>query len=94
MPSLYEILMPFYYTKEKSYADWTTLVTSKTNGLTVGQPCCGTWLDSDKSIIETVLPVRIACDEYTMSEIAKAAKTMFNQKEIMYYCITRDVYFI
>jgi len=65
-------------------------------GYTIFRSAAGYWeLPPEGGIYrERMIPVRIFCDSAAIERIACFAKNHYDQKVVMYYLISRDVYFL
>ena len=97
---LWEILVP---TKMKSgdvvkpvrtrfHRVWDEKVRSISGGLTILKPAKGHWVSpADELFVERMIPVRIYCTEEEINAIADLTAKYYNQKAIMFYCISTKV---
>lgn len=94
---LYEILVPvssndgIKYTLEH-HQQWDQFVIALANGLTILKPAKGTRISPDnESFKESMIPVRIVCNDSQISEIADFTAAHYSQKAIMYCLISSNV---
>jgi len=86
---LYEILLP--ETALENHISWDTKVVKITGGLTILSPIKGKWHDS---MLEVVVPVRIATTPEKMREIALMTKEHYDQGSVIFYEISPNVEFV
>ena len=96
---LWEILVPTLWkeskpVRTKHHKSWDTYVRKVAGGLTVMKPVKGQWLKENVLYDERVIPVRIACTKDQIDKIAKFSLTHYEQKAIMYYKLSNEVYFV
>lgn len=104
---LYEILVPTEIDRGKVGGDkvvpirtryhrvWDEKVREISGGLTVMRPASGQWVDDDGKLYkERMIPVRIACTETQIKEIAKFSLDFYMQKAVMCYEISENCFFI
>jgi hypothetical protein len=94
--SLYEILVPtvrqfsppkFY--KLKYHRQWDDKVREICGGLTIMTPVKGQWVAPCGTLfIERMIPVRIACTESQIDQIADFTAEHYSQKAVIYYRIS------
>ncbi len=96
---LWEILVPAtrdtgHLIKAHFHKDWDRRVRKITKGLTILQPVRGQWVSTDgKLFLDKMIPVRIACTEPIIHQIADFSASYYKQKSIMYYRISSVIYF-
>lgn len=94
---LYEILVPTVKNngkpiKTRCHREWDRRVRRITKGLTILAPAKGQWISPDGELFaERMIPVRIMCKEEEIEEIVNITAKFYEQKAVMYYCISNDV---
>lgn len=94
---LFEILVPTISNEGKPYRTryhraWDSKVRSITGGLTIIPPVKGQWVAPNGDLFaERMIPVRIACTEEQIEQIADMTAGYYNQKAIMYYLLSKNV---
>ena len=94
---LWEILVPLRtsrgkHIKTKFHRVWDAKVREIANGLTILQPAKGQWVcPKGKLFRERMLPVRIACTDKQIKEIADFTAVHYRQKAVMFYEISSNV---
>ena len=97
MKALYEILVPTVSNEGKPFRTryhrvWDAKVRIITGGLTILHPAKGQWVSPEGDLFaERMIPVRIMCTEDEIKKIADVTAKYYNQKAIMYYCVSNDV---
>ena len=97
--TLYEILIPVCDNGGVEFdaehnAVWEDNVLDIAGGLTTLPVVNGQWSDPDgHAIREEMKPVRIACSEEQINDIADMTASHYKQLSIMYYTISTDVIF-
>ena len=71
---------------------WDQKVRAIANGLTVYHPAHGNWVEDGSVFKERMIPVRIACSDAQIEEIASMTLIYYKQKAVMYYLVTDKVY--
>jgi len=101
MPKLYEILIPIempcngYIKPIRAiyHRVWDDAVRNITGGITILKPVDGQWLSPRNNLYsEKMIPVRIMCTNEQMEEIVKYTAEYYNQKAVMYYVISSEVF--
>ena len=107
MISLYEILVPVEMPvlekdgriiskriKVKYHRIWDDYVRNLISGLTIMRPVKGQWIDkiTNRMYSEPMIPVRIACTPNDLVNIADFTAKHYNQKAVMYYKISDEVF--
>lgn len=94
---LYEILVPTQTNegkpiKTRFHRVWDEKVRKITGGLTIIPPVKGEWVsDCGHLFRERMIPVRIACTEEQIEEIADMTAAYYKQLAIMYYLLSNEV---
>lgn len=94
---LWEILVPTHDNNNNEFAvdkhkEWDAFVEKTTGGASIAKKIKGSWINEDKKTIrETMIPVRIACDEIHIEKIADFTARHYNQDAIMYYRLSNYV---
>ena len=94
---LYEILVPTQSNEGKPYRTryhkvWDEKVRQITGGLTVLSPVKGYWTATGNFVHnERMIPVRIACTEDQIKQIATITAVYYKQEAVMYYLISTEV---
>jgi len=71
---------------------WDKKVREIANGLTILKPAMGQWISPDGNVFaERMIPVRIACSESEINNIAIMTKEYYDQLAVMYYRISDRV---
>ena len=97
MKALYEILVPTKSNEGKPYRTryhrvWDKKVRAISGGLTIFSPSKGQWVSSEGELFnERMIPVRICCTEQEIEQIANMTAKHYNQKAIMYYCVSSNI---
>ena len=98
---VWEILVPRQFNdgrpvRTRFHKVWDKRVMALTGGLTVMPPnISGKWIAPDGLVFaESMIPVRIVCDEETMETIAEYTKAHYEQIKVMYYCVSEQVYIV
>jgi hypothetical protein len=96
--SLWEILVPCTYNtgkpvKTRHHKEWDKVVEKIAGGLTIHSPTKGKWKDkkSDESHHERMIPVRIACTDNQIKQIADFSARHYKQKAIMVFKVSSEV---
>lgn len=98
--SMWEILVPTVRNdgrpiRLRFHRVWDRRVRDITGGLTVLSPVKGTWVSDDEDLYaERMIPVRIACSDEEILEIAKFSKSYYEQIKILVYKISDSVIFV
>lgn len=65
---------------------WDEKVRAISGGLTILRPAIGQWISPNGELFkERMIPVRVACTENQIREIALFTKGYYNQLAVMYY---------
>ena len=98
---LWEILVPTHLNDGTEIAVlahnvWDAKVEKLAGGLTILRSARGVWTDphSKKTFDEKMIPVRIACDGLVMRQIADMTKKFYDQKAVMYYLVSSEVWIV
>jgi hypothetical protein len=97
MSELWEILVPTVRNDGKPFRlryhrVWDAKVRAITNGLTVLHPVKGQWVAPDGTLFaERMIPVRIACTEAQIEDIADLTVIYYEQKAVMFYRVSDRV---
>lgn len=68
---------------------WDQKVRAIAGGLTVLHPARGQWLAPDGTLfVERMIPVRVACTEAQIQEIADLTASHYAQRAVMYYLVS------
>lgn len=71
---------------------WDEIVRQIAGGLTIFKPAKGQWLSQQAQLFhEEMIPVRIACTQVQMDEIADHTARYYNQLAVMYYRVSEFV---
>lgn len=98
MNGIWEILVPTVTQAGRpirtgQHRVWDNAVREITGGLTVLQPSHGQWEDTEGMVvIERMIPVRIACTEEEINQIADMTAGFYDQDAVMFYCISEKVF--
>lgn len=90
-------MVPCYYNtgkpvRTKHHKEWDKVVEGIAGGLTIYRPSLGKWKDKDNtSYHERVIPVRIACTENQIAQIAKFSLKHYRQIAVLVYKISDEV---
>lgn len=96
--SLWEILVPTHSNDQEEipvehHKEWDRYVESLAGGLTILKKSRGTWINSGGTKFqESMIPVRIACDDEQIRKIAVFTAAHYNQEAVMYYTISHEVF--
>lgn len=93
---LWEVLVPTVMPdgkpiKLRFHRVWDERVRSIAGGLTIYKPVTGQWSSDVDLYIERVIPVRIACTEGQIDEIARMTIEYYDQQAVMYYRVSNKV---
>lgn len=94
---LWEILVPTIRPDGKPYTTrfhrtWDERVRKITGGLTVLQPVKGQWVSQAGGLfMERMIPVRIACTEAQIEQIADLVAKQYEQLAVMWYRVSDKV---
>ena len=98
MNSIWEILVPTQTPahvpiRTRQHREWDKRVRRIAGGLTVMQLACGQWV-SGLGVLTTerMIPVRIACTEPQINEIADITADFYEQDAVMFYQISDKVF--
>lgn len=98
--ALYEIMVPCQWNNGKPvrtrhHKEWDKVVRKLTGGLTLYKPAIGQWVDKKTDILynERVIPVRIACTENQIKQIATFTLVHYKQIQVMVYVVSEKVLF-
>jgi hypothetical protein len=96
--NLWEILVPTTRRSDgKPYRTrfhrvWDAKVRAVSNGLTILTPAKGQWVSPKGDLFnERMIPVRIACTDAQIEEIAQLTMEYYDQLAVMYYRVSDDV---
>ena len=93
---LWEILVPCTIDNEhiklKHHKQWDKFVQRISGGLTILKPVKGIWVFKNESTEERMIPVRMACTEKEMLKIVNFTAEHYQQKSVMVYKLTEEVY--
>lgn len=98
MNCIWEILVPTETQagrpiRTRQHREWDARVRRVTGGLTVLQPVRGQWMASHGVLdSERMIPVRIACTEKEINQIADMTAEFYGQDAVMFYCISDKVF--
>lgn len=97
-PTLWEILVPTVRNggtpfRTRFHRVWDKRVRKITGGLTILRPAKGQWISPDGKLFEErMIPVRLACTEEQINEIADLTAAHYEQEAVMFYrvgdCVT------
>ncbi len=94
---LWEILVPTMTPEGKPirtryHRVWDAKVREISKGLTILQPAKGQWISQHGELFtERMIPVRIACTEPQINQIADMTAKYYRQKAVMFYEISNRV---
>lgn len=99
MLRLWEILVPMHIDGTAvliaHHQLWDAQVMEISGGMTIYKPAIGFWLDRSVDaagvIRERMIPVRIACTEGEIKQIADMTLSHYRQKAVMYYLVSEQV---
>lgn len=97
MKKIWEILAPTVMPdgkpiRTKRHREWDLRVRRVSGGLTVMQAARGQWVSPDDELFsERMIPVRIVCTRREIDTIADMTAAFYEQKAVMYYCISNEV---
>jgi hypothetical protein len=99
MIRLWEIFVPcssknkkFTYEHHKA---WDVKVQNMVSGLTLLRPHKGKWMSpTGETFDERMIPVRIACTNKLIKQIAEMTAEHYDQECVMYYLISPEVCFV
>jgi hypothetical protein len=97
MNCIWEILVPTETQagkpiRTRQHREWDRRVQRVTGGLTVLQPVRGQWVSAQGLLVaERMIPVRIACTEPQINEIADMTAAFYDQDAVMFYQISDNV---
>ena len=97
MNKMWEILVPTVRNdgrpiSTKYHKVWDNMVSDLTNGLTILKPTIGHWVDpkDDTLYKERMIPVRIMCDNGTITKIMDMTAMYYEQKAILAYAVSTE----
>jgi hypothetical protein len=89
---LWEILVPTVHNDGRPFRTryhrvWDSKIREISGGLTIMKPAIGQWVCEDtlKLYKERMIPVRIACTESQIKEIAQITLEYYEQIKVIYY---------
>jgi len=97
---LFEILVPAtegHYKNEitvRYHQGWDEKVRAITGGLTIMKPAKGEWVVGEEVGVvfrEPMIPVRVWATPQQIDKIARLTMEYYDQKAVMYYCISTAV---
>ncbi len=93
---LWEILVPTIMNGKpihtRYHRVWDTKVRKISNGLTILMPGKGQWVSPNGELfVERMIPVRIACTEEQINQIADLTADYYKQQAVMYYLLSCNV---
>lgn len=100
---LWEILIPktdysqfpFEDFSINHHNDWDNKVLAISGGLTIQREAIGLWVRGENNCIrEKVIPVKIACADKDIRQIANFTKHHYKQDVVLYYELSNNVHFI
>lgn len=104
MPSprlLWEIYVPCQWNtgipvRTRHHKEWDKVVRKIAGGLTIYKPAKGQWIDTsvDQLHAERVIPVRIACTEKQIKQIANFTLRHYKQLAVLTYAVSDKVLLI
>lgn len=96
---LFEILVPTKLPPDdkpirtRYHRVWDRKVREISGGLTVLQPVNGQWVAPDGDVcLERMIPVRIACTEEQIHQIAELTQLYYQQQAVFYYLVSERVF--
>lgn len=95
--SLWEILVPTHSNEGIEYSldyhhAWDEKVRKISEGLTILKTAKGQWISPDGELfVETMIPVRIVCDEPSIDQIIDITLNHYDQKAVLTYEISSNV---
>jgi hypothetical protein len=96
---LWEILVPTLHgisntpVKVRFHRVWDAKVKEISGGLSILTPIRGIWLNPDHvEFKERMIPVRIACTEQQINQIADFTLVHYKQEAVMFYLLTDKVF--
>ncbi len=98
MNCIWEILVPTETKagrpiRTRQHREWDSRVRRVTGGLTVLQPVLGQWMAGVGQLeAERMIPVRVACTEKEINQIADMTAEFYEQDAVMFYCISDKVF--
>ena len=92
---LWEILVPTVRNNGKPFRTryhrvWDSKVRNITNGLTIMKPVLGQWVSKDKTYVERMIPVRIACTKKQMDQIIDMTLIYYDQEAVMAHRVSEE----
>lgn len=90
---LWEVLVPCKSNAGKPFRtrhhrEWDVRVRRISGGLTIMRPAKGQWVHGDTLYEDRVIPVRIACTEKQIMQIAKITIQHYDQLAVMVYRVS------
>jgi hypothetical protein len=78
----------------KYHKQWDEKVKAIAGGLTILGVARGHWIDDlfAEEFVERMIPVRISCTADEIAEIAEITAEHYNQRAVMYYKLSDEVY--
>jgi hypothetical protein len=97
---LWEILIPAFSNSFDEFSveyhqEWDHYVQSLAEGLTIFKKSKGIWIGPDNvQFKEEMIPVRISCSKTQIESIANFTAAHYQQKAVMFYLISTEVYIV
>lgn len=82
--------------RKRHHQEWDKVVRKIAGGLTIYKPAVGQWVDDTTEDLysERVIPVRIACTENQIKQIAQFSLRHYKQLAVMVYVVSEKVLII
>ncbi len=97
MNKLWEILVPTVRNNGRPFRTrfhrvWDAKVRAISGGLTICVPAKGQWVSPDGVLFaERMIPVRIACTEQQIEQIADLTANYYDQNAVLYWLVSERV---
>ena len=95
---LWELMVPCIWNtgkpvRTRHHQEWDKVVRKLAGGLTIYKPAKGQWVDKLTNMLyaERVIPVRIACTEKQIKQIAKFTLRHYKQLAVLVYVVSDKV---
>lgn len=96
---MWEILVPKCMNDGSEWSlywhnEWDDFVLKISHGMTILRSAKGRWRHSAGQQEEQMIPVRVICSPAEMTKIARFTKEHYEQKVVLFYRVSNEVYFI
>lgn len=97
---LWEILVPAWTNSLDEFAlehhkHWDAYVQGLSGGLTISKKIKGIWISpNNQEFREEMIPVRIACSQETIAQIADFTAKHYRQQAVMYHLVSTETHIV